>query len=45
MTMTVLPIIGMIIAFFVFKSKYHLTAEKVEEMAQKIREKRGQERA
>ncbi len=45
MTMTVLPIIGMIIAFFVFKSKYHLTAEKVEEMAQKIREKRGQESA
>ncbi|MBQ8626460.1 MAG: MFS transporter [Agathobacter sp.] len=39
MTMTVLPIIGLIAAVFVFGKKYILTEEKVEEIARQIREK------
>ncbi len=36
MTMAVIPIIGLIIAFFYFKKKYVLTDKKVEEIAQEV---------
>lgn len=39
MTMTVFPIIGMILALLVFRKKFILNEEKVEEIAQKLREK------
>ena len=39
MTMTVLPIIGLLAALFVFRKKFILTEAKVEEIAQKLREK------
>lgn len=41
MTMTVIPIIGLLVALFVFHRKFILTEEKVEEIAEKIREKKG----
>ena len=37
MTMTVIPIIGLIIAFFWFKKKFILTDQKVEEIAQEVK--------
>ncbi len=40
MTMTVVPIIGLFIAVFVFYKKYILTEEKVEEIAQQVKELR-----
>ncbi len=43
MTMTVLPIVGLLIAVFVFYKKFILTEEKVEEIAQKVKEKRSAE--
>lgn len=43
MTMTVLPIAGLLIAVFVFYKKFILTEEKVEEIAQKVKEKRSVE--
>lgn len=43
MTMTVLPIAGLLIAVFVFYKKFILTEEKVEEIAQKVKEKRSAE--
>jgi len=39
MTMTVFPIIGLVIALIVFRKKFILTEAKVEEIAQKLREK------
>lgn len=43
MTMTILPIVGLLIAVFVFYKKFILTEEKVEEIAQKVKEKRSAE--
>jgi len=37
MTMTVIPIIGLIIAFFWFKKKFILTDKKVEEIAEQVK--------
>ena len=37
MTMTVIPVIGLLIAVFYFHKKYRLTEEKVEEIAEKIK--------
>ena len=37
MTMTVIPIIGLIIAFFWFRKKFILTDQKVEEIAQEVK--------
>ena len=42
MTMTVIPVIGLLAAVFYFHKKYCLTEEKVEEIAQQIKAKRGQ---
>ena len=39
MTMTVFPIIGLIIALFVFRKRFILTEAKVEEIAQKLKNK------
>ena len=39
MTMTVVPVIGIVIAFFVFRKRFILTEQKVEEIAQELREK------
>jgi len=39
MTMTVFPIIGLLAALFIFRKKFILTEAKVEEIAQKLREK------
>ena len=43
MTMTILPIIGLIAAVFIFRKKYILTERKIEEIAAQIKEKNGQE--
>ena len=43
MTMTILPIIGLFIAILVFRKKYILTDEKVEELAGEIAKKRRAE--
>lgn len=43
MTMTVIPIIGLLVAVILFKRKFILTEEKVEEIAAQIKEKRTQE--
>lgn len=43
MTMTVLPIIGLLIAVFFFRRKFILTEEKVEEIAEQVKAKRGAE--
>ena len=45
MTMTIIPIIGLFIAILVFKKKFILTDEKVEELAAEIAKKREAERA
>ena len=44
MTMTVIPIIGIIIATIIFKRKYILTEEKVEEIARLVKERRNDSR-
>lgn len=41
MTMTVIPIVGLLLAVFLFRRKYILTEQKVEEIAAQIKEKRG----
>lgn len=41
MTMTVVPIAGLLLAVFLFHRKYMLTEQKVEEIAAQIKEKRG----
>ncbi len=43
MTMTVVPIVGLLIAVFFFHRKYILTEEKVEEIAGQVRAKRAAE--
>lgn len=43
MTMTVIPIIGLIIAVFVFRKKFILTEAKIEEIAAQIKQKRAGE--
>lgn len=43
MTMTVIPIIGLLIAVFVFRKNFILTEEKVEEIAAQIKQKRAGE--
>ncbi len=43
MTMTVIPIIGLLIAVFVFRKKFILTEAKVEEIAAQIKQKRAGE--
>lgn len=43
MTMTVIPIAGLLAAVFLFHRKYILTEKKVEEIAEQIRDKRSQE--
>ena len=43
MTMTVVPVLGLLIAVFVFYKKYLLTEEKVMELAAQIKEKRRKE--
>ncbi|MCM1261125.1 MAG: glycoside-pentoside-hexuronide (GPH):cation symporter [Butyrivibrio sp.] len=45
MTMTVIPIIGLLVAVFVFHKKFILTEDKVEEIAAQIKEKRVKEKA
>lgn len=40
MTMTIVPIVGLLIAVFLFHKKYILTDEKVEEIAAEVKEKR-----
>ena len=42
MTMTVIPIIGLLVAVFLFHKKFILTEEKVEEIAAQIKEKRAE---
>ena len=37
MTMTVIPIIGLLIAIFWFRKKYVLTDEKVEQIASEVK--------
>jgi len=44
MTMTILPIIGLIIAVAYFKKKYILTDEKIEEISKQIKDRRQQEK-
>lgn len=41
MTMTILPIAGLLIAVILFRKKYILTEEKVQEIAEQVKEKRG----
>ena len=41
MTMTILPIIGLMIAVFIFGKKYILTDEKLEEISEKLRKTRA----
>ena len=43
MTMTVVPIAGLLLAVFLFHRKYMLTEQKVEEIAVQIKQKRGEE--
>lgn len=43
MTMTVIPIIGLLVAVFLFHKKYILTDAKVEEIAAQVKKKREQE--
>lgn len=43
MTMTVIPIVGLLLAVFLFHRKYILTEEKVEEIAGEIKQKRASE--
>jgi len=44
MTMTVIPIIGLVIATIIFNRKYILTEEKVEEIARIVKERRNDSR-
>lgn len=41
MTMTVLPIIGLVIALFYFRRKFLLTQEKVDELTRKLKERKS----
>lgn len=43
MTMTVIPIVGLLLAVFLFHRKYMLTEQKLEEIATQIKSKRGEE--
>ncbi len=43
MTMTIIPIIGLLAAVFLFYKKYNLTDEKLEQITIAIKEKRGKE--
>ena len=43
MTMTIIPIIGLVIAFFWFKKRYILTDEKVESIAKEVKALHGDE--
>ncbi|MDE7063483.1 MAG: sugar:sodium symporter, partial [Lachnospiraceae bacterium] len=43
MTMTVVPIVGLLIAVFLFHKKYILSEQKVEEIARQIKQKRAKE--
>lgn len=43
MTMTIVPIVGLLIAVFIFHKKYILNEEKVQEIADKVRAKRAAE--
>ena len=43
MTMTVIPIAGLLLAVFLFRRKYMLTEQKVEEIAAQIKQKRSEE--
>ena len=43
MTMTIIPVIGLIIAFFWFRKRYILTDEKVEEIAAEVKALRSGE--
>ena len=43
MTMTVVPIVGLLLAVFLFRRKYMLTEQKVEEIAAQIKQKRSKE--
>ncbi len=45
MTMTVIPIIGLLIAVFFFRKKYKLTEEKIQEIEARIKERRQKEQA
>ncbi len=40
MTMTIIPIIGLFFALIIFAKKYILTDEKVQEIADSLKEKR-----
>ena len=42
-TMTVIPIIGLVATFFIFRKRYTLTEEKVEEIAAQVKVKRERE--
>ena len=42
-TMTVIPIIGLVATFFIFRKRYILTEEKVEEIAVQVKQKRERE--
>lgn len=42
-TMTVIPIIGLVSTFFIFRKRYTLTEEKVEEIAAQVKAKRERE--
>jgi melibiose permease len=41
MTMTVIPIAGLLIAVFIFYKKYILTDQKLEEITKQIKERNG----
>lgn len=43
MTMTVVPIVGLLIAVFLFHKKYILSEQKIEEIARQIKQKRAKE--
>ncbi|MCM1273623.1 MAG: glycoside-pentoside-hexuronide (GPH):cation symporter [Clostridium sp.] len=43
MTMTIIPIIGLLIAIFLFRKKFILTEEKVEEIAAQVKANRAKE--
>lgn len=45
MTMTVIPIVGLLIAVFLFHKRFILTEEKVEQITEQIKEKRAAETA
>lgn len=45
MTMTVIPIAGLLVAVYLFYKKYILTEQKVEEIAGEVKKRRGYQRA